>query len=89
MKASLVQVDEFKGRHQVNVFEVMSLRLIQTVLPIQMPHSFASGILAVALPIMMKESFEYVPQKDDLMLSKKRKQQANGEIQIENAYFHH
>ena len=50
-----VQVDEFKGRHQVNVFGVMSLRPIQSVLLIQVLHSFASGILGITLPIMMKE----------------------------------
>lgn len=55
MKASLIQVDEFKGKHHVNVFGVMSLRPIQTALLIQVLHSFAAGILGIALPIMMKE----------------------------------
>jgi len=51
----LIQVDEFKGKHHVNVFGVMSLRPIQTALLIQVLHSFAAGILGIALPIMMKE----------------------------------
>jgi len=55
VKVSLVQVDELKGKHHVNVFEVMSLRPIQTALLIQVLHSFAAGILGIALPIMMKE----------------------------------
>jgi len=55
VKASLIQVDEFKGKHHVNVFGVMSLRPIQTALLIQVLHSFAAGILGIALPIMMKE----------------------------------
>jgi len=35
---------------------------------------------------MLGESFEYVRQKDDLMLFRKRKYQVNAEIRIENAY---
>jgi len=51
----LVQNDEFKGKHHVNVVGVTPLRPIRTTLLIQTLQSFASGILGIALPIMMKE----------------------------------
>ncbi len=50
-----VHVDEFKGKHNFTVFGVLPLRPIRTALIIQAVHSFAAGILGIALPIMMKE----------------------------------